>query len=106
MEDIQGDIDFDCNTLPIYIGIRGSKLVTILLILIHLAFLAGIQVYYLEEQLTSRIIYIGATLELPLLYTLWAVWFAKKRKDYGLISNIIKGVMLAGILSMALFTYF
>jgi len=105
LEDMDGDIDFDCNTLPILIGVKWTKYVTILLIIVHLVFLVGIQLYYQQQGLTQRIIYIAATLELPLLFTVWALLRAQSNKDYHFISNVIKGIMLTGILSMAFFIY-
>lgn len=99
MEDLKGDADFGCRTLPVLLGIRKTKLI--------LYFLIGAFVFimfYLAAQLGNQtlIIYFLILL-LPILHFLYLLVKADTVRHFRFISNYCKLLMLSGILSMAFF---
>jgi 4-hydroxybenzoate polyprenyltransferase len=103
LEDISGDEQYGCKTMPIRWGIPASKI------------FAGVWLFVAASGLSVMAFYlIQKGLLWPGLYTLFAlvfpiVWITKKLKasqkssDFHQISNMLKVVMLAGILSMLFF---
>lgn len=104
MEDIDGDYKAGMNTLPIAIGReRASKV----LFAVTLLPLFG-AVYYMMTYLYKQPIAIGYFLVFivaPLLYVSIKSFSAKFKKDYHHISNVLKLVMLFGMLSMLLYKF-
>lgn len=106
MEDQQGDAAFHCNTLPNAVGIRLAR---------HLAMIFASVLGVLILVILGLEIAIGNFLlfaygflvvALPLGYILWKLNQADTQKEYGQLSGWIKGVMLAGILSMLILRLF
>ena len=102
LEDVDGDYKSGMNTLPIVIGRgRASKVVFVLSLLP----LFG-SIYYLATYLFKFEIIIAYFLILiitPLIYIAIKSYSAKTKKHYHHISNMLKLVMLFGILSMLLY---
>ncbi|MEM6684798.1 MAG: geranylgeranylglycerol-phosphate geranylgeranyltransferase [Bacteroidota bacterium] len=105
IEDINGDYNANITTLPIILGRnRVNKIV---------AFLAGITILFtlycirefLQEQ-TVMTIYILVTILLPLLYFIVKVWQADTKREYRMLSSLLKLIMLFGILSTVVYYYF
>jgi 4-hydroxybenzoate polyprenyltransferase len=59
-----------------------------------------LQFYVLQKAWWPLIVYGVIALDLPLLWILRRLYRAQTKQQYHLLSNVIKGVMLAGILSM------
>lgn len=102
IEDIDGDYKSGMNTLPIAIGRdRATKVVFGLTILLLFA-----TIYYVATYLSKFEIIIGYFLILiiaPLIYITIKSYGAKTKKHYHHISNMLKLVMLFGMLSMLLY---
>ncbi|MBL7863449.1 MAG: geranylgeranylglycerol-phosphate geranylgeranyltransferase [Cyclobacteriaceae bacterium] len=97
MEDLKGDDTFGCKTLPIIWGIRGSKLFVYLLLVIF--FLAVIAIHMWVKQLPVP--YFLGCLFLPMgIMIAWLIR-ADTKKDFHLLSQFCKIIMLVGIFSMA-----
>jgi 4-hydroxybenzoate polyprenyltransferase len=99
MEDVKGDKEAGCNTLPIEMGIEHTRIIVILLIFASVAALWT--VFFLVPELkTSQItlLYFTAFLTLPYLALVWKVLVAKDAKQFNQASQISKLIMLAGIL--------
>ncbi|TVR80980.1 MAG: prenyltransferase [Chitinophagaceae bacterium] len=109
LQDMQGDIAFGCETLPIKIGIPKTKLIVAVLIVIQIALIGFIQLQYLDTQYyeiqQGRFLYIFIFIQLPMVYILYKLRRADKAADFQVMSNIVKFVMLAGILSMPVFQF-
>lgn len=102
MEDIDGDYNAGMNTLPIAIGRERAGKVIFGLSLIPLF---GV-VYYMMTYLSKFNLTIGYFLLLivgPLIYITIKSFSAKTKSDYHHLSNILKLVMLFGMLSMLLY---
>ena len=102
IEDVNGDLKIDSQTLPILIGRKRASKVAFFFSAILLVFLLVILQCIKDEMmfLGYGIIFIL----LPLLYFLYKLWFSKSKKDFSTLSNLMKVIMLFGILSMLLFT--
>ena len=104
LEDIDGDYKAGMNTLPIAIGIERANKVLFTLTLISLLFV----VYYIVDTLYKQLIsvsYFLIFIVAPLIFVLIKIFEAKTKKDYHLISFVIKLVMLFGMLSLLLYKY-
>lgn len=104
IEDIDGDYKAGMNTLPIAIGRDRAKNVLFILSIIPL--LAAI-IYIVNSLYKNEIavIYFLIFIIAPLLYLSIKIFNSKKKSDYKHISNILKLVMLFGMLSMLLYFF-
>jgi len=102
IEDMDGDVRYGCKTMPIVWGVNVAKVFTATWLVVLIGALAVIQFYFLPRAEWLMIVFGGLFLDLPLLWTLRKLYQASSRSDYHMLSGVIKGVMLAGILSMVL----
>lgn len=102
IEDIEGDTRHGCRTMPIVWGINVAKVFTATWLVVLISALAVIQFYFLPRAQWLMIAYGILFIDLPLLWILRRLYKAQSRSDYHLLSIVIKGVMLAGILSIVL----
>jgi len=97
MQDFEGDSAFGRNTLPIILGIFYTKVVVATLIILTITALVIVYLKFLVgSDLTLWYLIIGELI--PLIFILVKLIISKVKKDYGLISNILKIIMLLGIL--------
>lgn len=104
IEDIDGDYKAGMNTLPIAIGRdRAAKIVFILLLIP----LLGV-VYYVVTNLYKQLFLVGYFLLFviaPLIYILIKSYTAETKNEFHVISNLLKLLMLFGMLSLLLYKY-
>ena len=100
IEDMRGDAQHDCRTLPIVVGVARSKWVAggfllVLLVLVGGAVLAAFQIghWRLALWLLGAVLGPGMLLGRQLLR-------ADRRRDFARLSLLCKLVMLGGVLSM------
>lgn len=105
IQDIDGDHKVGMKTLPIVLGrTRAGNILfvlTLLSIIIIVYVLANFVYYKINLVIYTLLTVIG-----PLIFTSIKIFNAESKKDYQLISNMLKIVMLTGILSMLLHTSF
>jgi len=104
VEDIEGDTKAGMNTLPIIIGKEKTKYMLFGLSLMIL-FVIG---FYVMDSLYKNqvaVIYFLIFIIAPLLYLNIKIFSAKTKLDYTHISNILKLIMLFGMLSLLLYKY-
>jgi len=102
IQDVDGDHKAGMNTLPIVIGRERTK--NILFVLSLVPVLA--MVYYLSNYLYKYIIvviYFLIAVVAPLILVSIKLFNAKSKKDFQLISNLLKIIMLTGVLSMLMY---
>jgi 4-hydroxybenzoate polyprenyltransferase len=104
IEDMGGDAKYGCRTMPIVWGVNVAKVFAGTLIVVLLGALVILQFYVLQKSWFPLTLYGVLLIDLPLLYILRKLYSAQTRQDYHRLSTIIKLVMLAGILSIILFT--
>lgn len=102
IEDIDGDYKAGMNTLAIAIGRERATKVLFVLSLIPIVLVATYVVKYLYKN-PLAVVYFLLFIIGPLLYITIKSFNAKAKKDYRHISNMIKLVMLFGMLSLVLY---
>lgn len=104
IEDIDGDYKMGIQTLPILIGRNRATKVVFIVSLIPLMLI----IFYLLNNLYSQpiaLIYVLLLVVAPLIYVSIKLFSAKQKKQYHHISNLLKIVMLTGVLSLLLFQF-
>ncbi|GAA4438354.1 geranylgeranylglycerol-phosphate geranylgeranyltransferase [Ravibacter arvi] len=97
IEDIRGDAAHGCRTLPIVLGIRGTKQVLYVLIVI---FTIGLAIGA-ESLHNQALTWAFAGLVISFAWLFYMVRRAQTKKDFGRISTVCKVIMLIGLLTMA-----
>jgi 4-hydroxybenzoate polyprenyltransferase len=96
MEDLKGDNSFGCKTLPIVWGIRKTKWIIYILLVV-----LGASVVLLNEQYAQLpLYYFLIFLYIPLGLLLVRLINADTRKDFYWLSQWCKIIMLLGVVSM------
>lgn len=103
IEDIEGDEQYNCKTIPIVFGTKIAKIVSIVLILFLLVMLGSFAWFFptLNMKMASYGIAIGFVL--PLLVMLILIVKATTNEHFHFISNAIKIFMLLGTLTLLYF---
>ncbi len=102
IEDVDGDHKSGMNTLPIVIGRERARNITFVVSLVPILGL----IYYLSTYLYQQVIlviYFLLFVAGPLIFVSIKIFQAKTKKDYKLISNVLKIILLLGLLSMLLY---
>jgi 4-hydroxybenzoate polyprenyltransferase len=102
IEDIEGDRSFHCRTLPIVSGIPAMHRIIVIITLIAIGFTGYVsyKLFKMHEMIAAW--YFIIAIGLLWLYFFMMLLRAKGKKDYHFLSNILKIIMVAGILSMQL----
>ena len=102
IEDMEGDARYGCRTMPIVWGVNAAKVFAATWLVVLIGSLAVIQFYVLQNGWWLIPPYCAILIIAPLIWILRKLYKAGTAAEYHLLSNYIKGVMLAGILSMVL----
>jgi 4-hydroxybenzoate polyprenyltransferase len=103
MEDMEGDEKYGCRTLPIVAGIRATKIYISIWIVVLLAALIILQLYVLQFRWWYAIVYSSMIVIAPLGYLLYKLRKANTVREFSVLSNLSKIIMLTGIVSMIFF---
>ncbi len=106
MEDIEGDREFGCNTLPIVAGINNAKLIAIGLLLLIVGLILFIQIKQAWWESLPVFGYTILFVQLPLLILSVKLFLSAEKKHFKVASMIAKVVMVGGILSLPVFKFF
>lgn len=101
IEDIEGDSEYGCHTLPVILGIPYTK--GIISVLNALTIIMLWAVYYISSALQSHPfveLYLSAGLTVPILLNTLLLYKAHEKKDFHRCSVNSKYIMLVGVLSM------
>ncbi|MFV8361415.1 geranylgeranylglycerol-phosphate geranylgeranyltransferase [Flavobacterium sp. LS1P3] len=99
IEDVDGDYNQGMNTLPIAIGkSRAAKIVFGLSFIPILLMLYYINKYLLELVFTT--VYLLLFVVGPLIYFTVKIWTAKSKKEFHTLTQLLKWILLFGILSI------
>lgn len=103
IEDKEGDELSGCRTIPIVFGVKGAKMVACIVGVLLLSMLIIFVFFFQSMQIkyVSVVIIIG--LIIPLMVIMVLIFLAKNKSNYILISNLVKGFMCLGILTMLYF---
>lgn len=99
VEDVNGDYNADINTLPVLLGTKRTlKVIMAITIIAIIIFL-----YYIAINFVNSTLILGYSLFFilgPLVFFFIKLLSAKNKADFTLLSNILKFVMLFGILAI------
>lgn len=103
IEDFKGDMAFGRNTIPVVLGIRASKIITVCLIGLNVFSLLCIYFRYLMYTNDGRfdfitLSYFSVLLIIPFIFLACRIIKAEHKEQYHKASNLTKLIMLAGIL--------
>ncbi|HQR93200.1 MAG: ubiquinone biosynthesis protein UbiA, partial [Sphingobacteriia bacterium 39-39-8] len=103
MEDMEGDRKYGCKTMPIVWGLNVSKTFVAVWMVVLIAALVLLQLYVIQMGWWWSIAYCLCLVVAPLIVAFKQLFKAKSAQDFHRLSNIIKFVMLSGIISMVFF---
>ncbi len=95
MEDMLGDKELQRNTLPLVYGVNKSKLVVYSLSAIIIFSILIIYIYFFQD--ITSIVYLTATIIIPLIYLMYILYKAKGKKEFYKISQQLKLIMFFGL---------
>lgn len=99
MQDVEGDREMECRTMPIVWGERWSKVVVFVLIGLVLACLAYVVFVLLSHEGSSTVErYFLCGIVLPMAFVVYLTAKAQCRTDYKSVSGLLKFIMLVGML--------
>jgi 4-hydroxybenzoate polyprenyltransferase len=104
VEDMEGDSKTGMRTLPIVIGKEKTKYIVFVLSIITLVIIGYYVVGTLYQNLWA-VVYFLLLIIAPLLYLNIKILGAQVKTDYTQLSNILKWIMLFGMLSLLLYKY-
>lgn len=105
-EDFEGDTNEGMKTLAIILGVnKTAKLVFALSFIPLLCLILYIKNYFVAYDLWIITLYTFIFVLAPLLYFMVSIWNAKTKKDFQLLSLLLKGILFFGILAIAIITF-
>ena len=105
IEDVDGDKEFGCKTMPIVIGIQASKNIAMSIAFVTILCLGFIQNEFLKLDDKVSIIYFIVALQLPLVFLIYKVKIAQEKKQFRFAGNFSKFIMFMGICYLLVFAY-
>ncbi|TAN11173.1 MAG: ubiquinone biosynthesis protein UbiA [Chitinophagaceae bacterium] len=106
LEDIKGDAWLRCRTMPIVYGVNASKDISYIISWILIGLIVFVQVIIFPHRWYITILYLLVLVQLPLLAVNRKLSKAVTPKDFHYVSNLIKLIMLTGIISMVFFIFY
>lgn len=105
IEDADGDRQYRCRTMPIVWGVPAAKVFTGVWMVVSIGALLALMVYSMLSSNFLTAIYDLLFVVVPLVVVLRKLYAASIPADYHRLSNLMKLVMLFGILSMLLIKF-
>jgi len=99
MEDVEGDREMECRTVPIVWGIAKTKIVAYVLGAVTIALLAYFsffKIQFANDNVTERYFLFGVLM--PFFVFFYLLFKAKGKSDYHQISTFVKFMMFLGVL--------
>lgn len=106
IEDIEGDREFGCNTLPIVAGKNNAKFIAIGLLLLIFGLILFLQIKQAWWESLPVFGYTMLFVQIPILILAVKLFFSVEKKHFNAASIMAKVVMIGGILSLPVFKYF
>jgi len=105
IEDYEGDKEYGCKTIPIVIGIRSAKIVTVIIALTAMICLGYLQVFLWSINDKLSFIYFSVGLQIPFLFLIYKILKAQTKKEFRFAGNMAKFIMIMGICYLFIFAY-
>ena len=99
IEDIEGDREMECRTMPIVWGEKASKVIVTILVLATIAMIAYLAYFVLPfpmewRTLTGRFVIFG--LVVPMICVLVLLWAAGTKRELHTVQQVLKFAMFLG----------
>lgn len=110
-EDMRGDQNFKCRTLPIVVGVRKTKDVLLVLHFIIIGLTIAFCTSFMALSYSSNKIYIMFLMYMlilvliPMFTMAWFIKTADTKRDFTRLSSLAKWIMIAGIFSMVFWKF-
>lgn len=104
-EDVEGDLNLECKTIPIVVEKRIFKFIVNGLIVITIGALGYAQFYLWRHDFSYLFWYILVVLIPLFIYLIYLIFKANTKTDYSSASIQAKIIMIAGIISMFLILF-
>jgi len=105
MEDVDGDYNQEMSTLPIAIGVhKTSKVVFTLGCIAIVILLLYINSNLMDSKLYFAVVYGLLFVVAPMIFFVVKIWKARTKKEFRLLSTLLKWVIFFGILSIWIIT--
>jgi 4-hydroxybenzoate polyprenyltransferase len=105
IEDIDGDKEYGCKTMPAVIGIKASKNISIVITLATMICLAYIQMIYWNKFMMLPFYYIMIGVQLPFGFLIYKIYKAQTKNDFRFAGNTTKFIMLMGICYLFVYSH-
>lgn len=105
IEDVKGDQLLKCTTLPIVLGVKGTKIVVVVLLMVLMSLVLSLQTAWLQDNDWLMFGYFLVAVQLPAAATILQVLRAQKTSDFRTASMLTKVLMLGGIFSLVVFRF-
>lgn len=106
IEDIKGDAQSGCRTLPVVYGVNAGKDLSCLLSWILITLIIFVQILIFSYHWYFIILYLLLLVQLPLITVIKKLSRAATPEDFHYISSFVKLIMLTGIISMIFFNFY
>jgi 4-hydroxybenzoate polyprenyltransferase len=103
LEDMEGDAKYNCRTMPIAWGVPAAKVFIGVWLIVLIVALSIILFYAFKTGWRWGVVYGAILVWVPSIKIFQVLKHARVSEDYHKLSNFIKIIMLAGILSMVFF---
>jgi 4-hydroxybenzoate polyprenyltransferase len=94
-EDFEGDQAYGKRTVPVILGMKTARWVTVVLVVLIILLLFMAWFFFLPDTLT--LFYFLIALVLPLVYLLYVLFGSSDQKSWHWASTLLKLIMLAGL---------
>jgi 4-hydroxybenzoate polyprenyltransferase len=106
MEDLEGDALYGCRTMPVVWGLNAAKFFCVCWLTLLVASLIFIQFYILQYRWWFTIAFTCFCVIYPILLVLKKMSRATEPAQFHQLSQMIKSIMMMGILSMIFLKYY
>lgn len=105
IEDAEGDLACDCQTLANAIGKNRSRWLAVIFSLLIVVLLVLMQFITKQWESFLPFAYLVVCVDLPLLYVTYQLYAAKDKRDFSSAGNWLKLTMFAFVMSLLVFYY-
>jgi 4-hydroxybenzoate polyprenyltransferase len=103
MEDLEGDTRYHCRTMPIVWGIPVSRAFAYTWMIVLGGAVLILTVYTVQINWWWMAAYLCMAVLIPLVQVFRKLGISTSPRDFGMVSRLLKWIMLTGILSMAFY---
>jgi 4-hydroxybenzoate polyprenyltransferase len=103
VEDVKGDARAGCKTIPVILGVSATRKLLLVMIFLIVVFVGYFQYYLFTTGWQLLVAYLLFLVQIPSLGLLLQGFKATSPPDYRRMQQLLKFVMLAGVLTMLLF---